>query len=90
MHDYRYLIFLFLILRCLKSCPKRWQPELTDVISYQFVSFMEVEHDLSETEYFLKTLNECCEQFPIFFINCIQKVMVFLELYLRKSYDILV
>jgi len=74
----------------LKSCPEKWQPELTAAISHQFVSVMENEHDLSETEYFLKTLNECCEKFPDFFSNCIGKVMMFLELNLRKSYDILV
>jgi len=73
----------------LKLCPVKWQSELSIAISYQFISKMENEQNLSETEYFLKTLNECCEKFPNLILNCIDKVMVFFEINLRQSYDIL-
>lgn len=51
---------------------------------------MENKQNLSETEYFLKTLNECCEKFPSFISNCIDKVVEFFEVNLRRSYEILV
>lgn len=51
---------------------------------------MENKQNLSETEYFLKTLNECCEKFSDFILNCIDQVMIFFELNLRQSYEILV
>lgn len=75
--------------RCLKSCPEKWVPILSTALSCQFISVMENEHNLCEIEYFFKTLNECCEKFPHFFFNCIGKVMIFFELNLQKSYDIL-
>lgn len=75
--------------RCLKSCPEKWQSELSTALSHQFVSVIENEHNLCEIEYFLKTLNECCEKFPHYFVNCIGKVLIFFELNLRKSHSIL-
>lgn len=83
-------IFIFLFFRCLKLCPLIFQSELSIAISCQFISKMENNQNLSETEYFLKTLNECCEKFPNFISNCINKVMEFFEVNLRRSYEILV
>lgn len=80
---------IVLVLRCLKSCPIKWQSELTAAVSRQFVSVVENEYNLSETENYLRILNECCEHFPHFFFNCVGNVMVFLERNLWKSYDIL-
>jgi hypothetical protein len=78
------------VTKCFKSCPLIFQSELSIAVSCQFISKMENKQNLSETEYFLKTLNECCEKFPDFISNCIDKVMVFFEVNLRRSFEILV
>ncbi|VVC29565.1 Armadillo-type fold,Domain of unknown function DUF2428, death-receptor-like,Armadillo-like helical [Cinara cedri] len=78
------------VTKCLKSCPEKWQPELSSAITYQFMIFLEKGHNQSEAEYFLKTLNECSEHFPTIIFNSIKKFLAFFELTLKNSYNILV